>query len=186
MSTTSRVRILNISLIFHRRLRLIQKLMKLSIYILEEMLMTFVNAVQNVLDINDQISKIESMQKEGQYSDEASQKKLSDIMEGLTKQRDFAKSKMKDAFEAGIGQMQGYLDQVSNAKADVGNRQIRLDLTKSRLTEQKTNFTDLKSQNEDIDLEEIVVTYTSAQLVYQAALSAASKVVQQTLLDFLG
>ena len=145
-----------------------------------------VNAVQNVLDINDQISKIESMQKEGQYSDEASQKKLSDIMEGLTKQRDFAKSKMKDAFEAGIGQMQGYQEQVSNAKADVGNRQIRLDLTKTRLTEQKTNFTDLKSQNEDIDLEEIVVTYTSAQLVYQAALSAASKVVQQTLLDFLG
>ena len=119
------------------------------------------------------------MQKEGQYSDEASQKKLSDIMEGLAKQRDFAKSKMKDAFEAGIGQMQGYQEQVSNAKADVGNRQ-------TRLTEQKTNFTDLKSQNEDIDLEEIVVTYTSAQLVYQAALSAASKVVQQTLLDFLG
>lgn len=145
-----------------------------------------VNAVQNVLDINDQISKIESMQKEGQYSDEASQKKLSEIKEGLTKQRDFAKSKMKDTFEAGIGQMQGYQEQVSNAKADVGNRQIRLDLTKTRLTEQKTNFTDLKSQNEDIDLEEIVVTYTSAQLVYQAALSAASKVVQQTLLDFLG
>ena len=40
LSTTSRVRILNISLISHRRLRLIQKLMKLSIYILEEMLMT--------------------------------------------------------------------------------------------------------------------------------------------------
>ena len=75
------------------------------------------------------------MQKEGRYSDEASQKKLSDIMEGLTKQRDFAKSKMKDAFEAGIGQMQGYQEQVSNAKADVGNRQIRLDLTKTRLTD---------------------------------------------------
>ena len=50
--------------------------------------MTLSMRVQNVLDINDQISKIESMQKEGQYSDEASQKKLSDIMEGLTKQRD--------------------------------------------------------------------------------------------------
>lgn len=145
-----------------------------------------VNAVQNVLDLNDQISKVESMQKDSKYSDDASQEKLNSIMEGLTKQRDLAKSKMKDAFEAGIGQMQGYQEQVSNAKADVGNRQIRLDLTKSRLTEQKTNFTDLKSQNEDIDLEEIVVTYTSAELVYQAALSAASKVVQQTLLDFLG
>lgn len=144
-----------------------------------------VNAVQNVLDIDDQISKVESMKKDSQYSDDASQEKLNTIMEGLTKQRDLAKSEMKNAFEAGIGQMQGYRDQVSNAKADVGNRQIRLDLTKTRLTEQKTNFTDLKSQNEDIDLEEIVVTYTSAELVYQAALSAASKVVQQSLLDFL-
>lgn len=144
-----------------------------------------VNAVQNVLDLDDQISKVQSMQKDSHYSDDASQEKLNTIMEGLTKQKDIAKSKMKDAFEAGIGQMQGYMDQVSNAKADVGNRQIRLDLTKTRLTEQKTNFTDLKSQNEDIDLEEIVVTYTSAELVYQAALSAASKVVQQSLLDFL-
>ncbi len=145
-----------------------------------------VNAVQNVLDLDTQISKVEAMQKDSQYSDDASQEKLNTIMEGLTKQRDFAKSEMKNTFENGISQMQGYMDQVSNAKADVGNRQTRLDLTKSRLTEQKTNFTDLKSQNEDIDLEEIVVTYSSAQLVYQAALSAASKVVQQSLLDFLG
>jgi flagellar hook-associated protein 3 FlgL len=81
--------------------------------------------------------------------------------------------------------MQSYQEQISNAKSDVGNRMTRLDLTKSRLTEQKTNFTNLKSENEDIDLEDIVVTYTSAQLVYQAALQAASKSVQQTLLDFL-
>lgn len=61
----------------------------------------------------------------------------------------------------------------------------RLNLTKSRLTEQKTNFTKLKSENEDIDLEEVVISYTAAELVYNASLTAASKVVQQTLLDFL-
>ena len=61
----------------------------------------------------------------------------------------------------------------------------RLNLTKSMLTEQKTNFQNLKSQNEDIDLEEVIVGYSSAQLVYNASLTAASKVVQQTLLDFL-
>lgn len=61
----------------------------------------------------------------------------------------------------------------------------RLNLTKSRLTEQKTNFTKLKSENEDIDLEEVVINYTAAELVYNASLTAASKVVQQTLLDFL-
>ena len=105
------------------------------------------SAVQNVLDIESQMSKVESMMKEERYSSDADQKSLSDILEGLT---------------------------------------TRLDLTKSRLTEQKTNFTSLKSENEDIDLEEVVISYTSAQLVYNAALSAASKVVQQTILDFIG
>ena len=61
----------------------------------------------------------------------------------------------------------------------------RLNLTKSRLTEQKTNFTNLKSENEDIDLEEVVVGYSAAQLVYNASLTAASKVIQQTLFDLV-
>jgi len=145
-----------------------------------------VSAVQNVLDVDSQIAQVKSMQNEVQYEDEDSQQKLATILEGLSKQRDLAEDKMTKAFEQGITQMQTYQEQISNAKADVGNRETRLALTKSRLTEQKTNFTDLKSQNEDIDLEEIVVTYSSAELVYQAALTAASKVVQQTLLDFLG
>ena len=109
------------------------------------------SAVQNVLDIESQMSKVESMMKEERYSSDADQKSLSDILEGLTKQQELAKSQMTKAFESGIGQMQGYQEQISNAKADVGNRITRLDLTKSRLTEQKTNFTSLKSENEDID-----------------------------------
>ena len=143
-------------------------------------------AVQNTVDIENQISKVESMKKEEKYAGTDDQKKLDDILEGLNKQKDLAKDQMTKAFEKGIGQMQGYQEKISNAKADVGNRIQRLDLTKTRLTEQKTNFTSLKSQNEDIDLEEVVVNYTAAQLVYNAALSAASKVVQQTLLDFIG
>lgn len=144
------------------------------------------NAVQNVIDVENQISKVESMMKEEQYSSETDQKALSDMLEGLNKQLDLSKSQMTSSFETGIKQMKGYQEQLSNAKADVGNRITRLDLTKTRLTEQKTNFTSLKSENEDIDLEEVVVNYTAAQLVYNAALSAASKVVQQTLLDFIG
>lgn len=143
-------------------------------------------AVQNTIDVENQIKKVESMKNEERYSSEENQKALDDILEGLNKQNDLAKSQMTKAFEKGIGQMQGYQEEISNAKADVGNRIQRLDLTKTRLTEQKTNFTSLKSQNEDIDLEEVVVNYTAAQLVYNAALSAASKVVQQTLLDFIG
>jgi flagellar hook-associated protein 3 FlgL len=121
----------------------------------------------------------------GQTSDETELAKLNKIKDRLSKQKDYAEDNMTAAFEKGVGVFQKYQEQISLAKADVGNRRTRLNLTKSRLTEQKTNFTNLKSQNEDIDLEEVVVGYSSAQLVYNASLTAASKVVQQTLLDFL-
>ena len=144
-----------------------------------------ITAVNNVLDLENQIEKVEGMIGETRYQDETSQKKLAAIKEGLTKQKELAEEQMTKAFESGVGKMQAYQQQTSLAKADVGNRMTRLNLTKSRLTEQKTNFENLKSQNEDIDLEEVIVGYSSAQLVYNASLTAASKVVQQTLLDFL-
>lgn len=144
-----------------------------------------ITSVQNVIDIEGQLEQVENMMKQDKYADEASQDKLASLKEGLTKQKELAEEEMTNAFERGIGQIKDYQQQVSLAKADVGNREKRLNLTMSRLTEQKTNFKDLKSQNEDIDLEEVVIGYYAAQLVYNASLTAASKVVQQTLLDFL-
>ncbi|MBQ4283172.1 MAG: flagellar hook-associated protein FlgL [Lachnospira sp.] len=144
-----------------------------------------VTSVQNVIDIEAQLEQVEEMMVQERYADDESQEKLALIKEGLTKQFELAQEEMTRAFEAGIGQMQRYQEQVSLAKADAGNRMSRLNLTKTRLTEQKANFTDLKSQNEDIDLEEVVISYSAAELVYNASLTAASKVVQQTLLDFL-
>jgi flagellar hook-associated protein 3 FlgL len=142
-----------------------------------------VTAVNNVIDIENQISKVETSI--SQTTDPTTLANYNKILERLNKQKDYAEDNMTAAFEKGVGVFQGYQQEISLAKADVGNRMTRLSLTKSRLTEQKTNFTNLKSQNEDIDLEEVVVGYSSAQLVYNASLTAASKVVQQTLLDFL-
>jgi flagellar hook-associated protein 3 FlgL len=144
-----------------------------------------VTAVQNVIDIESQISKVESMMEQAKYSDDESQSKLNSMLEGLNKQKDLAESQMTKAFESGISQMQGYQQTISLANADVGNRLSRLELSESRLTEQYNNATENKSKNEDIDLEEVVINYTSAELVYNAALQAASKVVQSTLLDFI-
>lgn len=146
---------------------------------------TLITSVQNVLDIEAQIKQVNTMMNQAQYSDKDSQTKLSSILEGLTKQKELAEDKMTQAFEAGVGQMKDYQQQVSLAKADVGNRMVRLNLTKGRLTEQKANFQELKSKNEDVDLEEVIIGYSAAELVYNASLTAASKVVQQTLLDFL-
>jgi len=144
-----------------------------------------ITSVQNVIDIESQLAQVDDMMKQDKYSDETSQQKLATLKEGLTKQKELAEEEMTNTFENGIAQMKDYQQQVSLAKADVGNRRTRLNLTQSRLTEQQTNFKELKSQNEDIDLEEVVIGYMSASLVYNASLTAASKVVQQTLLDFL-
>ena len=44
---------------------------------------------------------------------------------------------------------------------------------------------ELKSTNEDRELSDIIIDYTSAYTAYQASLQAASKVNQVTLLSYL-
>lgn len=143
------------------------------------------NSVQNVLDVESKISEITSMKSMAAYSDDASQKKLDAMLTAATKEKDLAESNMKKIYQSGITKMQNYQKQVTTAHSDVGNRISSLDLTRTRLEDQKTNFTNLKSKNEDIELEDVVINYSSAQLVYNASLSAASKAVRQSLLDFL-
>lgn len=144
-----------------------------------------VQSVQNVLDIEAKQKKLDAMKTQSAYSDSASQAKINAMIESVDKEWDLAHNEMQETFESSITKMQGYQQKLTGATSDVGNRITRLQLTKSRLTEQQTNFKDLKSQNEDVNLEEIAVTFSSAELVYNASLTAASKVVRQSLLDFL-
>ena len=58
-------------------------------------------------------------------------------------------------------------------------------MIQTRLEDLKINFTDLRDTNEVVDLEEAVVNYTAAQTAYNAALNAAGRMVQNSLLDFL-
>ena len=76
-------------------------------------------------------------------------------------------------------------DYVGVAISDLGSRVVRLELTESRLSIQQDDFTELLSSNEDADLVDTIINYTAAETVYNASLSAAGKVVQNSLLDFL-
>ena len=69
--------------------------------------------------------------------------------------------------------------------ADIGSRDKRLELNKERLTSQEANFEELKSLNEDVDMAETIIKYKAAEVVYDASLLAASKVVTKSLLDFI-
>ena len=50
---------------------------------------------------------------------------------------------------------------------------------------QQTTMEELKSTNEDRDLSEIIIDYTSAYTAYQASLQAAAKINQTTLLNYI-
>lgn len=92
---------------------------------------------------------------------------------------------MQSTFSRGITSSNEEQDRVNVAVADLGSRHFRLKLTENRLSSQKVDFKELLSKNEDADIVDTIINFNSAQMIYSASLMAASKVVQNSLLDFL-
>ena len=74
---------------------------------------------------------------------------------------------------------------VNIATTSMGSRVVRLELVQSRLTDMKTSYSELQNNNDGVDLEEAAINYNAANVTYTASLNAASRVVQNSLLDFL-
>lgn len=71
------------------------------------------------------------------------------------------------------------------AAADHGARYNRMKMTQTQLESLKLDTNEAKSENENADLEEVLVDYTEADMLYQAALQATVKVIGTSLLDFI-
>ena len=87
--------------------------------------------------------------------------------------------------EGNIGALEGSIDNVINARADLGARMNRLELIENRLSSQEITAKKSMSTNEDIDYEEVITKLLAQESVHRAALSAGSRIIQPTLLDFL-
>lgn len=143
-----------------------------------------VSAMQDVLDLEAVQANIENMMKtveEGSAAEATLQNQLDAVNKALT----YAKNKEQTLFERGITTFQGYLDDASLCITECGTRSSKLSLIKNRTQNQKTTFETLKSGNEDIDITEVVIQLTSAELTYDAALMATGKVSQTTLLNYI-
>jgi flagellar hook-associated protein 3 FlgL len=92
---------------------------------------------------------------------------------------------LSSEFSKLIDKIDGHLENNSNVTSTLGGKINRLDLTLERLTADNLNFTSLLSENEDVDMAETLIKFSSQEVVYNAALSASSKIIQPTLLDFL-
>ncbi len=143
------------------------------------------DAVKSAVAAHDTVKDIKAMMKEAQYSSPEMQAKLKEYLAAAERQRDYADDYMKKMYSKGIAKFDGYMEKVNLAITDVGNRGDRLDIIKNRMSNQQYTVKNLKSTNEDKELSDIVIDYTSAYTAYQSSLQAAAKVEKQTLLDYL-
>lgn len=141
-----------------------------------------VNAMQDVVDTEKIVEDLTNLLKESSGADaEEIQKKL-DVAQKVL---ELKKDKTQKMFEHGITLMQGYLDDTNVSLTNVGTRSRKLELIENRMQSQKTTFETLKSENEDIDIAEVIINLSSAKLTYEAALMATGKVAQTSLLQYI-
>ncbi|WP_405100355.1 flagellar hook-associated protein FlgL [Oceanobacillus sp. FSL H7-0719] len=87
--------------------------------------------------------------------------------------------------DATIGELDKIIDNVVNARADLGARMNRLELVENRLEQQEVIASSTLSKNEDVNYAEAITNLITQQSLHRAALSSGSQIIQPTLLDFL-
>lgn len=142
-----------------------------------------IKALQDVHDMEKIKTDVETQMKN--ETDANVKKTLQTRLDAVNKALTLMKDKTQKMFEKGITSMQGYLDATNVSLTNCGTRSSKLELIDNRLKDQKTTFETLKSENEDVDITEVAIFLTSAQLTYQASLMASGKAMQTTLLNFI-
>ncbi|MGN1083880.1 MAG: flagellar hook-associated protein FlgL [Lachnospiraceae bacterium] len=143
-----------------------------------------INAVNDVSETEEKMAEVEKMLEDTNLTPEQ-RKALEGIQEQLNSEFTLRTDIMQAAFAGGLTDTVAMQDKVNVTMSDLGGRYNRLLLTESRLQDQEVDFEDLLSSNEDVDLVDTIIKYSSAETIYNSSLSAASKLVQSSLLDFL-
>ncbi|RDW15666.1 flagellar hook-associated protein FlgL [Oceanobacillus chungangensis] len=89
------------------------------------------------------------------------------------------------SIDESLGEIDLSINNIINARADLGAKMNRLELVENRLNEQEIVATKTMSNNEDIDYAEVITKLITQESLHRAALSAGARIIQPTLLDFL-
>lgn len=140
-------------------------------------------STQDVIDVE---TKIEELKKElSKETNDTLKAAIQVKLDGANKEFALKKDKMQKMFSAGLNQFEAYADRNNLAIANVGNISSRLAITKERVTDQIESFKELADDNINISLTDTAIDLKNAELALQAAQLAASKIAQQTLLNYL-
>ena len=148
------------------------------------------NMGRDIDDLVRSIEDVDAMEKniatiKNQLSTDPDNADLKERLAAAEKANVLLNDKMQKLFEKSITKMQAHHSQANDALTATGNRSARVELVSNRLSKQQTNFKNLSSENEDIDMAEVAVDLSSVQLAYEASLMATGKISQTTLLNYL-
>lgn len=140
----------------------------------------------NQMDIMERnLASAEKRIAECDEGDTATLASLNELKEKLSTQIQLQTTVLTNALSAGITTCQKAQEKLNVALADHGARDNRKTLSKNKLEMQEIDTEQAKSDNENVDLGEAYINFTEADLLYQAVLGATSKILGQSLLNFI-
>ncbi|MDY4428983.1 MAG: hypothetical protein SPE25_08195 [Lachnospiraceae bacterium] len=142
-----------------------------------------IKVTQQMVNAEDKVSRLQN--KIDNATDEEELKKLNVTMGALNKEAALVKEKMHSMYTSAITAFKGYSDDVNKQIANLGALTARLEMTKNRVKDQKSNVKELADQNINCDLSETAIDLKNAELALEAAQLAAGKIAQQTLLNYI-
>jgi flagellar hook-associated protein 3 FlgL len=78
-----------------------------------------------------------------------------------------------------------YFDHTNSTISDVGSKTLRMEIKDNILSELDLSTTERMSKVEDAEITEAIMDLKAQEVAYEAALSAASKVLQLSLVDYM-
>jgi flagellar hook-associated protein 3 FlgL len=144
-----------------------------------------IDAIRAAQDAIDKVEKLTNLKNNPLHASEDHQKILDQWLEAANREKTYLEDNLKNLFSNGITAFQNYEQVVNLAKTDVGSRVSRLELTKTRMTTQKTTLNTLIKDNEDRELSDILIDYKAAYNSYESSLKAAAKINELSLLNYL-
>ena len=147
--------------------------------------------IDEILSTVDQVVAIESKMADvekklnDQTIDEETRTALTSLKGQMDNEYALWQKVLQEKFSTALTTTTNVQSQVNIALADLGSRYKRLELTEQRLSSQQVDFEEMINDNSSVEMEEAIINYSQAQVTYNASLQAASKVVKNTLLDFL-
>ena len=142
-----------------------------------------IKVTQQMVNAEDKVSRLQNLI--DTTTDETELQKLNVTMGALKKEEALVKEKMHSMYTSAITAFKGYSDDVNKQIANLGALTARLEMTKNRVKDQKSNVKELADQNINCDLSETAIDLKNAELALEAAQLAAGKIAQQTLLNYI-